>query len=504
MKKVIMIILDGFGYRIEKYGNPVQQAKMPNFDMLWNKYPHSILGASEEYVGLPVGQPGGSEVGHMTIGAGRVLKQELLRIDDFFKYNKFSSNEKYIEMIQNVKDNNSHLHLMGLLSDGGVHSHINHFKEMIKLVKESGISKCYLHLITDGRDTERDITYKYINEIKELIADAPMFSIASICGRYYAMDRDNRWDRTKVYYDLVVKGAGYTTLNCEKTINSCYKKEVYDEFLPPILIDSDGVIKDKDSIMWLNFRGDRAKQILKSLANEDFTDFKTQKMPNLKVYAFYEMDKAINTNHLFAQDVVTNSLGKYFSELGLNQIRIAESEKFAHVTYFFDGMYKGSLPGCDKVLVPSPEVSTYDEAPKMNASEVSKKSCTAMNKDYDFILVNFANPDMVAHTGNAEATIVALEEVDRCLGEIIESSELNFYTIFLLADHGNAELVMNNEGKPTTNHDISRVPFIVTDEKVELQDGSLANVAPSLLKYMDIKIPEEMKDTEIILDFKEV
>ncbi len=504
MKKVIMVILDGFGYKEDDYGNAIKKANMPNFNMLWNKYPHSLLGASEEYVGLPLGQMGGSEVGHMTIGAGRVIKQELLRIDDYFKYNKFSTNEKYLEMIENVKHNNSHLHLMGLLSDGGIHSHINHFKEMIKLVKESGIKKCYLHLITDGRDTERDVTYKYINEIRELISDSEVFSIASICGRYYAMDRDNRWDRTKVYYDLVVRGVGYTTLNCEKTINSCYKKEVYDEFLPPILINNEGVIKDGDSLMWLNFRADRAKQILRSIANQDFTDFKTEAMPNLKVYSFYEIDKGLNVNYLFDQDIVTNSLGKYFSELGLTQARIAETEKFAHVTYFFDGLYKGNLASCDKVLVPSPEVSTYDEAPKMSANEVCKKACNAMNKDYDFILVNFANPDMVGHTGNMEATIKALEEVDRCLGEIIESSELNFYTLFLLADHGNADEMLTKEGEPVTSHSLSKVPFVVNDEKVVLKDGSLANVAPSLLKYMDIKIPEEMKDTEIILEFKEV
>lgn len=504
MKKIIMIVLDGFGYRIEEYGNAIQKASMPNFDMLWHKYPHSLLKASEEEVGLPVGQIGGSEVGHMTLGAGRVLKQEILKIDDSFINNKIAEDDKYHAMINNVKDNNSHLHLMGLLSDGGVHSHINHFKEMIKLVKKSGISKCYLHLMTDGRDTGQEEALKYIGEINKLIANESMFSIASICGRYYGMDRDNRWDRTKVYYDLVVNGKGYATLNYAKTIESCYKKQVTDEFLPPILVDSEGLVKDKDSIMWLNFRTDRAKQILRSFTDPNFNDFQVKQMPNLKVFSFYEIDKALSCNHFLDQEVVLNSLGKYLSELGLTQARIAETEKFAHVTYFFDGMYNGKIEGCDTFIVPSPKVATYDQAPKMSAAEVSKKTCAAMNKDYDFILVNFANPDVVSHTGNMEATIVALEEVDRCLGEIIEASELNFYTIFLLADHGNAEVMINNKGEETTNHDLSRVPFIVTDEKVELRDGSLANVAPSLLKYLDIKVPEEMKETDIVLDVKEV
>jgi len=503
MKKIIMVVLDGFGYRIEEYGNAIQKASMPNFDKLWHTYPHSLLGASEEAVGLPKGQMGGSEVGHMTIGAGRILKQELLRISDYFINNQIANNEKYQAMINNVKTNNSNLHIMGLLSDGGVHSHIDHFKEMIKVVKNSSINKCYLHLITDGRDTEINASYKYLKEIADLIKDEPIFEIASVCGRYYAMDRDNRWERNKVYYDLVVKGVGYTTLNLEKTINSCYKKEVFDEFLPPILVNPEGLIKDKDSLMWMNFRADRAKQILKSLTDLDFNNFTITKMPNLKVFSFYEIDKSLNCQHFFEQEIVSNSLGKYFAELGLTQARIAETEKFAHVTYFFDGMYNGNLEGCDKFLVPSLEVSTYDKAPKMSAAEVSKKACAAMNKDYDFILVNFANPDMVGHTGNMEATITALEEVDRCLGEIIEASELNFYTVFLLADHGNADTMLNEKGEIVTSHSLSRVPFIVTDEKVILSDGNLANVAPSLLKYLDIKIPEEMKDTDVILEFKE-
>jgi len=502
MKKIVMIILDGFGCREEEYGNAIKQANMPNFNMLWDKYPHSLLKASEEAVGLPIGQMGGSEVGHMTIGAGRVIKQEILKINDYFANNQVVNNEKYQEMIANVKSNNSNLHLMGLLSDGGVHSHIDHFKEMIKLIKTSGISKCYLHLITDGRDTGRESSLKYIKEIEALIKNDDIFSIATICGRYYAMDRDNRWERTKIYYDLVVNGLGYTTLNYEKTINSCYKKQVFDEFLPPIVNNPEGLIRDNDYLMWMNFRADRAKQTMKSLTDENFSEFKTKKMPNLKVFSFFEIDKSLSVKSLFEGEIISNSLGKYFSELGFTQARIAETEKFAHVTYFFDGMYRGNLAGCDKILVHSPDVSTYDKAPKMSAAEVSKKVCAAMNKDYDFILVNFANPDMVAHTGNIKATVEALEEVDRCLGEIIEATELNFYTMFLLADHGNAEYMLDSNGNVLTSHSLARVPFIVTDNKVILKDGSLANVAPSLLKYLDIKIPEEMKDTEIILDFK--
>ena len=503
MKKIIMVVLDGFGYRIEEYGNAVQKAAMPNYDMLWNKYPHSLLGASEEAVGLPVGQIGGSEVGHMTIGAGRVVKQELLKIDEYFADGKVESNFNYEDMINYVKDNHSRLHIMGLLSDGGVHSHINHLKSLIELVKKSGIQKCYLHLIGDGRDTDRQCIIKYLTEINKVIKNNPIFSIASICGRYYAMDRDNRWDRTKIYYELITRGTGYTSLDYEKTINSCYKKNVSDEYLPPILVDPEGIIKDRDALMWFNFREDRARQILTSLKDETFNGFITKKMPNLMLYSFYEINKPSVTKPLFEREVITNSLGKYLSEFGLTQARIAETEKFAHVTYFFDGLYKGNIENCDRYLIPSPKVATYDKMPEMSAVEVTKRALQAMNKDYDFILVNYANPDMVGHTGNLEAAIKGLETVDTCLGELIESANMNFYTMFLLSDHGNCDEMLNEKGEVLTNHSLARVPFIVTDESIDLVDGTLASVAPSLLKYLDIKVPDEMKDTEIIIKNKE-
>ncbi len=502
MKKIIMVVLDGFGYRETEHGNAIKMANMPNFKALWDKYPHSLLGASEEAVGLPAGQIGGSEVGHMTLGAGRVIKQEILKINDYFINNQVAENPAYIEMINNAKNNNSALHLMGLLSDGGVHSHIDHLKEIIKLVSASGIQKCFLHLIGDGRDTGRESILKYLKEVEKAIKNNPIFSIASICGRYYAMDRDNRWERTKIYYDLITKGTGYSSLDYEKTINNCYKKNVSDEYLPPILLDNNGLIKDKDSLMWFNFREDRARQILTSLNLMDFNNFVTKKMPNLKIYSFFEVGKPAVSKGYFEREVITNSLGKYFSELGFSQARVAETEKFAHVTYFFDGLYKGNIEGCDRYLIPSPQVSTYDKTPAMSAVEVTKRAVSAMNKDYDFVLVNFANPDMVGHTGNMEATIKGLEAVDSCLGEIIEAANMNFYTMLLLSDHGNCDTMLNDKNEVLTNHSLEKVPFIITDENVTLKDGTLASIAPSLLKYLDIKIPEEMSETETIIDIK--
>lgn len=502
MKKVITIILDGFGCREEKHGNAIASANLPNFNYLWDNYPHSTLEASAEAVGLPAGQIGGSEVGHQTIGAGRVIKQELLELNEYFETKAFDTNSKYLEMIDYVKQNNVPLHLMGLVSDGGVHSHIDHLKELINLLKKADLPECYIHVISDGRDTSREVVMKYINKINKLIENTNNFKIATVCGRFYAMDRDNRWERTKIYYDLITRGSGYAALDLERAITSCYKKAITDEFLPPILLNQKGLIKDKDAVLWFNFRADRARQILSSLTSREFNNFLIKSMPNLKLYSFYDIDKSVNSNYLFATEEVKGALGKYLGELGLNQARIAETEKFAHITYFFDGLYKGSIENCDRFLVPSPKVSTYDKAPEMSAEEVCRKTLMAMNKDYDFILVNFANPDMLGHTGDFNATVKALEKVDECLGQIKEAAELNFYTMFIMADHGNAEEMLGANNEVISSHTLNKVPFIVTDEKVNLEDGALANVAPAILKYMDIRIPDEMKETNQILNFE--
>lgn len=496
MKKILTIILDGFGYREEEKGNAILAAHMKTFTELWNKYPHALLEASEEAVGLSKGQAGNSEVGHMTIGAGRLLKQSEMLVNDFLKEPDME-NANVIKLLEN-KDKD--VHIMGLCSDGNIHAGVDDFLSMYKFLIDNGFTKIHFHLITDGRDTGVHDAMKYINMIKDIIIEYGVGDVVSICGRYYAMDRDENWDRTKAYYDLVVGGKGLSSINIEKSINSSYEKGITDEFIKPIIC-SKNTIKNGDIIMWMNYRADRAKQILSSIVNwSTFEGFSTENMKDTLVFSFLPVDKKIKTYNLIEPVVVKNSLGLYLSELDFTQARIAESEKFPHVTYFFDGGVDGKIKGCDKFHIPSPNVATYDLKPEMSCVEVTKRVILSMNNDYDFILVNFANPDMVGHTGNMDAATKACMAVDMCLNKIMEKAEDNFYKVVILADHGNADIMINDDGSICTTHTTSVVPFILCDEKVKLQKtGSLVNVAPTILDYMDIAIPKEMEGTESLI-----
>lgn len=496
MKKILTIILDGFGYREEEKGNAILAAHMKTFTELWNKYPHALLEASEEAVGLSKGQAGNSEVGHMTIGAGRLLKQSEMLVNDFLKEPDME-NANVIKLLEN-KDKD--IHIMGLCSDGNIHAGVDDFLSMYKFLIDNGFTKIHFHLITDGRDTGVHDAMKYINMIKDIIIEYGVGDIVSICGRYYAMDRDENWDRTKAYYDLVVGGKGLSSINIEKSINSSYEKGITDEFIKPIIC-SKNTIKNGDIIMWMNYRADRAKQILSSIVNwSTFEGFSTENMKDTLVFSFLPVDKKIKTYNLIEPVVVKNSLGLYLSELDFTQARIAESEKFPHVTYFFDGGVDGKIKGCDKFHIPSPSVATYDLKPEMSCVEVTKRVILSMNNDYDFILVNFANPDMVGHTGNMDAATKACMAVDMCLNKIMEKAEDNFYKVVILADHGNADIMINDDGSICTTHTTSVIPFILCDEKVKLQKtGSLVNVAPTILDYMDIAIPKEMEGTESLI-----
>ena len=496
MKKILTIILDGFGYREEEKGNAILAAHMKTFTELWNKYPHALLEASEEAVGLSKGQAGNSEVGHMTIGAGRLLKQSEMLVNDFLK-DPDIENANVIKLLEN-KDKD--VHIMGLCSDGNIHAGVDDFLSMYKFLIDNGFTKIHFHLITDGRDTGVHDAMKYINMIKDIIIEYGVGDVVSICGRYYAMDRDENWDRTKAYYDLVVGGKGLSSINIEKSINSSYEKGITDEFIKPIIC-SKNTIKNGDIIMWMNYRADRAKQILSSIVNwSTFEGFSTENMKDTLVFSFLPVDKKIKTYNLIEPVVVKNSLGLYLSELDFTQARIAESEKFPHVTYFFDGGVDSKIKGCDKFHIPSPNVATYDLKPEMSCVEVTKRVILSMNNDYDFILVNFANPDMVGHTGNMDAATKACMAVDMCLNKIMEKAEDNFYKVVILADHGNADIMINDDGSICTTHTTSVIPFILCDEKVKLQKtGSLVNVAPTILDYMDIAIPKEMEGTESLI-----
>ena len=496
MKKILTIIFDGFGYREEEKGNAVKQAKMNNFNRIWNEYPHALLEASEEAVGLNKGQAGNSEVGHMTIGAGRVLKQSEILVNDFFENVDYENKNVAKLMEQKDKD----VHIMGLCSDGNIHAGVDDFISMYKLLVNNGFKKIHFHLITDGRDTKVDVSYTFIKMISDLIREYGIGDIFSVAGRYYAMDRDENWDRTKLYYDLVTRGKGVSSINIEKSINSSYVNGVTDEFIKPI-VASKNVIKNGDVLIWMNYRADRAKQILNAFVNYNtFDKFSVLDMSDLLVFSFLPVDKKIKTYNLIEPVEVKSPLGIYLSELGFTQARIAESEKYPHVTYFFDGGYDGKIAGCDKFHIPSPEVATYDLKPEMSCVEVTKKVVSAMNNDYDFILVNFANPDMVGHTGNMDATIRACSAVDLCLGMLLDKAEENFYKVILLADHGNADTMINEDGSVCTTHTTSLVPFIICDGKVKLKSsGSLVNVAPTILDYMDIAVPKDMEGTESLL-----
>ncbi len=496
MKKILTIILDGFGYREEVHGNAIKQAVMPNYDKLWDNYPHTILKASEQSVGLPEGQFGNSEVCHTIIGAGKILRQKQLIATEELAKDTFISNDAFVDMVEYVKEKGCALHIMGLLSDGGVHSQMAHTIKMLEHLKNQGIKEVYFHIITDGRDTGTHDAKKFIIALNEAIKKNSLGAVATICGRYYAMDRDTNYNRTQVYYDLITKGKGNKPLDLDKAINVCYEKNVTDEFLPPILINPKGLIKSDDALLWMNYRTDRAKQILTSLTDRNFKEFPIC-ITNLHLYTLFIMDKNIPAKVFFEEETSKNPLGIYLSKLGLTQARISETEKFNHVTKFFDGEYTGPIEGCDKFLIPSPKVATYDLKPEMSAIEVTKKTVACLEKDYDFILLNYANPDMVGHTGKLDAAIKALQIMDECLGKVIEAAEENFYTIFLLSDHGNCDIMLDDNEVPVTTHTINPVPFIVTDKKVKLRDnGNLSNVAPTILKYMDIALPNEMKETK--------
>lgn len=497
MKKVLTIILDGFGLRDEVKGNAIKMAGMHNFDALFKKYPHSSLEASGPAIGLPKGQFGNSEIGHMTIGAGRIVKQERAYIDEFFKKKQYEKNETFLEMVQYLKETNKAIHIAGLISDGGVHAHINHLKHLLNALVSFHVTNIYIDFITDGRDTSPESASTYINDIQDFLTKLKVGEITSICGRYYAMDRDKHFDRTQKYYNLIANGVGLQTNNVLRALKECYAQKITDEFIVPISLNKQKHIEDGDVFFWLNYRNDRSKQIVSAFSESDFDEFlTTRKCP---VYTFFPIDK-LNVHHFMEENIVENPLGRYLGELGLTQARIAETEKYPHVTYFFDGGYNKSIPGCDKFQIPSPKVATYDLKPEMSAVEITKKAIACMEKDYDFIFINYANPDMVGHTGNLEATIKAVLTVDICVNKLVSVAEDNFYTCFILGDHGNADIMLDEKNNPVTTHTMNPVPFLVTDKKVKLKDGNLSQVAPTILRYMDIALPKEMKETEDLLE----
>ena len=486
MKKVLLCVLDGVGLSKIKDGNALINANKPNIDYLMKEYPNKGINASGTFVGLPDGQMGNSEVGHLTIGAGRIIYQSLELINRAIKDESFYSNESFLNAIRHAKENNSKLHIMGLLSDGGVHSHINHIKALLKLCKKEDFSNVYFHIFTDGRDTFKESSISYIDDLNNEINELGIGKICTISGRYYAMDRDKRWDRLKKCYDVIVNNTGNKCDDYKKYITDSYEKGITDEFIEPVIIDESGKIEENDSIIWANFRPDRAIQILRSLVDPNFDGFDRKIFNNLYLTTMMYVSDDVKSDIAFKKEIIDNTLGIYLSKLGKKQLRIAETEKYAHVTYFFDGGRDLDLNLCDRVLIPSPKVATYDLKPEMSAREITSNLLEKMDNNYDFIFLNFANGDMVGHTGNYDMTKKAIETIDEMIGKLYKKCVEDEYLFIITADHGNAEEMIDENGNV--------VPFIVTDKNLNIDNvNKLSDIAPFVLNYMNLNLPDEMK-----------
>ncbi len=492
MEKVLLCILDGVGENKENKGNAFINANTPNIDYLSNKYKKYLIEASGKYVGLPDNQMGNSEVGHLNIGAGKIIYQPLQLINKAIEDKTFYENKAIINAIEHSKNNKSKLHIMGLLSDGGVHSHINHFKAILKMCFEHKLDKVYFHIFTDGRDTYPDSSKKYLSDLQNEIDKYNIGTIASISGRYYAMDRDKRWDRIKEAYDALVYENDKKYSNFNEIIDENYKNDITDEFIIPSILDDKSKIEDNDSIIWVNFRPDRSIELLTALTNDNFNEFKTKKINNLYLTTMMYVSENIKSDIAFKMQELNNTLGQYLSKLGKKQLRIAETEKYAHITYFFDGGKDLELSNCKRILVPSPKVTTYDLKPEMSAREITDTLLKEMDSSYDFILLNFANCDMVGHTGDYNSTIKAVETIDECIMKIYKKCIENDYILIITADHGNCERMIDENNNVVTSHTNNKVPLIVC-KNVNCNVKKLSDIAPFILKLMNLEIPDEMK-----------
>ena len=504
-KPVMLMILDGFGINPNEKGNAVAIANTPNIDKLKKTWPTTIIHTSGLDVGLPEGQMGNSEVGHTNIGAGRIVYQELTRITKSIQDGNFFSIKEFSDAIDNCKKNNSNLHIMGLLSDGGVHSHIRHLVALLEFAKRKDFENVYVHCFMDGRDTPPTSGEGYIAKLEEKMKEKGVGKIATIEGRFYAMDRDKRWNRVKEAYDAMVNGVGEEATSAVGAIEASYQKEVFDEFVKPTVIHSGdspvATIKDNDSVIFFNFRPDRAREITRTLVDKDFNEFETKKM-NLFFVCFTQYDETMpNVKIAFKPETLVNTFGEYISKKGLKQLRIAETEKYAHVTFFFNGGEEKEYEGEDRILVPSPKVETYDLKPEMSALEVTDKVVEAINSEkYDSIILNYANPDMVGHTGSLEAAVKAVETIDGCVGKVVEAIEKQNGVLIITADHGNAEQMIDYKtGEPHTAHTTNPVPLILVGlEGVKLKEGKLADLAPTMLDIMGLEKPQEMTGESLI------
>ena len=495
-----LIIMDGFGLAPAAADNAVSLANTPVLDKLFREYAHTTLSASGLDVGLPAGQMGNSEVGHTNIGGGRVVFQDLPRISRAIEDGSFFKNEAYNKAMDDCLKNDSSLHLYGLLSDGGVHSHIEHLFALLQMARDKGLTKVYVHCFLDGRDVSPTSGKGFVQELQDKCAQLGVGRIATVMGRYYAMDRDKRWERVQMAYDAMVYGEGHHSSDPVAAVAESYANGVTDEFVEPVVIDPDGTISDNDSIIFFNYRPDRAREITRAIVDPDFDGFAREFFPTTYV-CNTEYDASMpNVLVAWPRIAVKNGLGEYLSSMGMTQLRIAETEKYAHVTFFFNGGVEKQYPGEDRVLVPSPKVATYDLQPEMSAFEVCDKCVERIESGaYDVIILNFANCDMVGHTGVLEAAIKAVETVDTCVGRVVDATLKMGGIAMVTADHGNAEDMKQPDGSPMTAHTTNLVPFILCGAGTELRPGRLADIAPTILDVMGLACPEEMDGKTLIV-----
>ncbi|WP_430900928.1 MULTISPECIES: 2,3-bisphosphoglycerate-independent phosphoglycerate mutase [unclassified Paraflavitalea] len=504
-KKVILVIMDGWGLGKVATADAIQNARVPFVSSLYNQYPHSTLVTCGEDVGLPEGQMGNSEVGHLNLGAGRIVYQELQRINVAIRDGELAQNTVLLNALEFAKTNNKPVHFLGLVSDGGVHSHINHLKALTSLCKEKAVNDVFIHVITDGRDTDPKSGLGFVTELQSHL-DQSTGTIASVSGRYYAMDRDKRWERVKLAYDALVKGVGGSATNAVKAIEENYAAGTTDEFIKPLVITkADGspvaLIKDGDVVICFNFRTDRCREITEVLTQKAFPEFDMKPL-SLNYTTMTEYDKTFQNVHVvFENDNLVNTLGEVLERAGKKQIRIAETEKYPHVSFFFSGGREVPFNGENRIMIPSPKVATYDLQPEMSAIPLTDAIVPEIESEVpDFICLNYANADMVGHTGVFSAAIKAVETVDACVNRVVTAALAHGYTVFLTADHGNADFMINEDGSPNTAHTLNLVPLFIIDKdwKGSLKAGKLGDIAPTILTYMGIEIPKEMTGNVLI------
>ncbi len=503
-KPLMLMILDGFGYNPETRGNAIDAANTPNLDALFASNPHTLIGASGLDVGLPDGQMGNSEVGHTNIGAGRIVYQELTRITKEIEDGEFFQNEALCGAMDSAVKADKAVHCIGLLSDGGVHSHIKHLFGIIDLAKQRGVKTLYVHAVLDGRDTPPDSGKDYVAQLEHKLKESGIGGIATVMGRYYAMDRDNRWERVEKAYSAMVYGDGALQPDPVKAVTDSYAAGVTDEFVVPVVCDKNGLISEGDSVIFYNFRPDRAREITRTFVDPEFKGFERKKgMFPVHYVCFTEYDATIpNVEIAFKPTDLTNTFGEYIGEKGLSQLRIAETEKYAHVTFFFNGGNETPYKGEDRCLINSPKVATYDLQPEMSAYLVADEVVSRVESGkYDVIILNFANCDMVGHTGVFEAAVAAVEAVDKCVGKVVKAVTGQGGVVLLTADHGNADKMLDDEGNPFTAHSTNPVPFMVIGKQCKLREGGrLADIAPTMLGLLGLPVPSEMNGKSLIAE----